>query len=93
MLREHQEMEGVNTRERFEARFANEDEQEYRVQNILGPGKEDPAKVMVKWVGWKEPTEEPIANIRHLDVYKEYVASGKNPKFIQKNRRKKRTSQ
>jgi len=48
MLREHQEMEGVNTRERFEVRFANEDEQEYRVEGILGPGIQDPAKVLVK---------------------------------------------
>jgi hypothetical protein len=77
MLREHQEMEGVNTRERFEARFASEDEQEYRVEGILGPGIKDPAKVLVKWVGWQEPTEEPTANLRHLDLYKDYLAKKK----------------
>ena len=38
----------MNTRERFEARFASEDEQEYRVEVILGPGIQDPAKVLVK---------------------------------------------
>jgi len=48
MLREHQEMEGVNTREWFEVRFANKDEQEYHVEEILGPGIQDPAKVLVK---------------------------------------------
>ena len=41
-------MEGVNTREYFKARFASEDKQEYYMEVILGPGIQDPAKVLVK---------------------------------------------
>jgi hypothetical protein len=87
MLREHQEIEGVNTRERFGTRFTSKDDREYQVKKILGPGKNDPARLIVKWLGYEETIEEPHANLRHLQIYKEYTTSGKNPSPITKKKK------
>jgi hypothetical protein len=92
MLREHQEMEGVNTHERFGTRFTSEDNREYQVEKILGPGKDDPAKLIVKWLSYDETTEEPHVNLRHLQIYKEYIASGKNPSPITKKKEATKTT-
>jgi hypothetical protein len=92
MLREHQEMEGVNTHKRFRTRFTSEDNHKYQVKKILGPGKDDPAKLIVKWLSYDKTTEEPHVNLQHLQIYKEYIASGKNPSPITKKKEATKTT-
>lgn len=48
MLREYQEMEGMNTHEHFKARFISKDKQEYYIEVILKPGIQDPMKMLIK---------------------------------------------